>query len=77
MDPANQPPDKSPAPMLPFRISRDTIILLAALLFLAFAILLAVLFPPSGSELARARTPAPTLVQMTVAVVEPVSTSTP
>ncbi len=77
MDPANQPPDKPPAPMLPFHISRDTVILLAALLFLAFAILLAVLFPPSGSELARARTPAPTLMQMTVAVVEPVQVSPP
>jgi hypothetical protein len=63
--------------MLSFRISRDTVILLAALLFLAFAILLAVLFPPSGSELARARTPAPTLMQITAAVVEPNPISTP
>lgn len=77
MEPANQPPDKSPARMLPFHISRDTVILLAALLFLAFAILLAVLFPPAGSELARARTPAPTLMQMTVAVVEPAPIATP
>jgi len=63
--------------MLPFRVSRDTAILLAALLFLAFAILLAVLFPPAGSELARALTPAPTIVQATAAVVEPVQMATP
>ncbi|MDW8213915.1 MAG: hypothetical protein RMJ55_10175 [Roseiflexaceae bacterium] len=77
MDPANQPPDKSPAQLLPFRVSRDTAILLAALLFLAFAILLAVLFPPAGSELARARTPVPTVAQATAAIVEPAQMATP
>ncbi|MDW8146422.1 MAG: hypothetical protein RMJ48_09010 [Roseiflexaceae bacterium] len=77
MDPANQPPDKPPAPLLPFRVSRDTAILLAALLFLAFAILLALVFPPAGSELARALTPAPTVAQATAAVIEAVQTTTP
>ncbi len=76
MDSSNQPHDNQPVRTLPFRISRDTAILLAALLFLAFAILLAVLFPPAGSELARARTPAPAMEQATSVVVEPVQIAT-
>lgn len=75
MDPANQPPDTSPGRRLPFRISRDTAILLASLLFLAFAILLAVMFPPAGSEVARALTPVSTQERATIAIVEPAQTS--
>ncbi|MGQ9826383.1 MAG: right-handed parallel beta-helix repeat-containing protein [Roseiflexus sp.] len=76
MDPVEPPPDKSPVRMLPFRISRDTAILLASLIFLAFAILLAVLFPPSNGELARALTPIATIDRATPVIVEPVQPET-
>ena len=77
MDPVEPSPNKSPVRMPLLRISRDTAILLAALIFLACAILLAVLFPPSGSELARALTPVATRAQASAAVVEPVQLETP
>lgn len=77
MDPVEPPPNRSPGRMSPLRISRDTAILLASLVFLACAILLAVLFPPSGSELARALTPIATIAQATAVVVEPAQLETP
>ncbi len=77
MDPVEPPPNKSPVRMPILRISRDTAILLASLIFLACAILLAVLFPPSGSELARALTPVATVAQATAAVVEPAQLVSP
>jgi hypothetical protein len=67
VDPVEPSPNKSPMRMPLLRISRDTAILLASLIFLACAILLAVLFPPSGSELARALTPVATRAQATAA----------
>ncbi|MBO9334259.1 MAG: hypothetical protein J7455_05510 [Roseiflexus sp.] len=81
MDPVEPPSNKSPVRVPILRISRDTAILLASLIFLACAILLAVLFPPSGGEPARALTPVATVAQVTGVVVEPTepgsSVSTP
>jgi hypothetical protein len=77
VDPVEPSPNKSPVRMPLLRISRDTAILLAALIFLACAILLAVLFPPSGSELARALTPVATVAQATAIVVEPAQLESP
>ncbi len=77
MDPVEPSPNESPVRMPLLRISRDTAILLASLIFLACAILLAVLFPPSGSEPARALTPVATIAQATAIVVEPAQLESP
>lgn len=71
MDPIDQPPETTPRRSLPFQLTRDTIILIAALLFLAFAVLLAVLFPPANNELAQQATAEPTIVQATAQIVAP------
>jgi len=77
LEPIDRPPDTPPSRGLPFHLTRDTAILIAALLFLAFAIILAVLFPPSSNELARALTPVPTIVQATPQVIAPAQVETP
>lgn len=74
LDPNDQPPDEPGPRTLTIQLNRDTLILIAAVLFLVVAILLAVLFPPSqreAGEVAQVDTPAPA----TAALPTPLSTA--
>ncbi|HWQ16088.1 MAG TPA: hypothetical protein VNL77_25030, partial [Roseiflexaceae bacterium] len=82
MDPNDQPPDESSPRTLTIRLTRDTLILLAAMVFLAIAILLAVLFPSGGGEpgeVAQATPPATrtAAVAQATAIVVPAATQPP
>ena len=76
------PPEETPPRTLTIRLNRDTLILLAAMVFLAIAIVLAVLFPPARSRPdAQSPSPSPassrTAIGQSTAIVVPAVTETP
>jgi hypothetical protein len=79
VDPNDQSPDEPGPRTLTIQLNRDTLILVAAIVFLAVAILLAVLFPPGQRQTADVSEPSPSapaaptssLAQATAIVVPP------